>query len=76
MVRSACSSSSSSCESCGESGVGIRPISQLRRLRLRERKEIVPGPTVRGEAGPTSDKPATPRIWRPKGKQRDFPIAG
>lgn len=43
---------------------------------LRERKEILPGPTVWGEAGPTSDKPATPRLWWPKGKQRDFPTAG
>lgn len=76
MVRSACSSFSSSYESFREWGLGIRPISQLRRLRLRERKEIMPGPTVGGEAGPTSDKPATPRIWRPKRKQRDFPIAG
>ena len=44
-VTSACSSS---CESSGGWGIGTRPISQLRKLRLREMKELVPGPTVKG----------------------------
>lgn len=54
--------------------MGLKPISQLRKLRLREIKELVQGQifTGWGWLAPKPDEPATPR---PRGKAEGFPAA-